>query len=171
MIDSEGRLFGRINLLDLGLVLVLALGILGFGLAKAGRAGINAKVKGTTPVEVDCFIRGSIADPAAMFKKGDKTFITLRNQPYSAVDVISVKSSRRTVTIPAPDGKGVLAVPDPSEPYSKDILVTIREVGAVTDDGVVFGDTKIKVGTPIELEGFKYRLKGSIIDVRTPELK
>jgi len=41
----------------------------------------------------------------------------------------------------------------------------------VTDDGLVLGDSKIKVGVPIELEGFKYRLKGSIIDVRTPQLK
>ncbi|MBM3266242.1 MAG: DUF4330 domain-containing protein [Candidatus Sericytochromatia bacterium] len=171
MIDAEGRLFGRINLLDLGLVVLLSLAILGFGLAKAGRAGLNAKIKGKTAVEVDCFIRGSIADPDSLFRKGDKTFITLRNVPYSAVEVVAIRSSKRTITVPTADGKAVVAVPDPSEPFSRDILVTIREQGAVTDDGVVFGDSKIKVGTPIELEGFKYRLKGSIVDVRTPDLK
>ncbi len=171
MIDTEGRLFGRINLLDLGLVVVLALAILGFGMAKAGRAGLNAKIKGKTSVEVDCFIRGSIADPDALFKTGGKTFITLRNVPYSAVEVVAVRSNKRTITVPTPDGKAVVAVPDPSEPFARDILLTIREQGAVTDDGVVFGDSKIKVGTPIELEGFKYRLKGSIVDVRTPDLK
>lgn len=171
MIDAEGRLFGRINLLDLGIVLVLVLAILGFGLARAGRAGINAKVKGQTPVEVDLFIRGSIQDPDSLIKKGDKTFITLRNVPYSAVSVVNVSHRRKTISVPAPDGKSVTALPDPSEPFGKDIVVTIREQGMVTDDGVVFGDSKIKVGTPIEIEGFKYRLKGSIVDVRTPELK
>ncbi len=171
MIDAEGRLFGRINLLDLGIVLVLALAILGFGLARSGRAGISAKVKGQTPVEVDLFIRGSIQDPDSLIKKGDKTFITLRNVPYSAVTVVAVTSRRRTLSFPSPDGKSVMALPDPSEPYGKDMLITIRQQGAVTDDGVVFGDSKIKVGTPIEIEGFKYRLKGSIVDVRTPELK
>lgn len=171
MIDAEGRLFGRINLLDLSILLVVALAILGFGLAKAGRAGINAKVTGNTPVEVDLFIRGSIQDPDSLIKKGEKTFITLRNVPYSAVTVVSVTSRRKTITVQAPDGKSVTALPDPSEPFGKDIVVTIREQGAVTDDGVVFGDSKIKVGTPIEIEGFKYRLKGSIVDVRTPELK
>lgn len=171
MIDSEGRLFGRINLLDLAVVFVLALAVLAFGLARAGRTGISAKVKGQTVVEVDCFIRGSILQPESLLKSGEKTFVTLRNVAYSAVAIKAVQFNRRMFTIPARDGISAIAVPDPSEPFSKDILVTLRESASITDDGVVFGDSKIKVGTPIEIEGFKYRLKGSIIDVRTPDLK
>ncbi|MBU6428968.1 MAG: DUF4330 family protein [Cyanobacteria bacterium REEB65] len=166
MIDSEGRLFGRINILDVVLVVVLA-GILGgFGLAKAGRAGIHAHVKGTAIAEVDCYIRGAIEDPASLIKPGDKTFVTLRNVPYSAVEVIAVKVSPKLVAVPQPDGS-LKAMPDPAEPLSQDVLVTIRDRAHLTDDGIVFGDSKVKVGTPIDLEGYRYRLHGAIVDVRT----
>lgn len=168
MIDSEGRLFGRVNLLDLGILLVLAVALVAFGLTRSGKAGIHAKVEGTTMAEIDCFIRGSIGDPAGLMKAGDKTFITLRNVPYSAVEVVKVTSKPKSISVPSADGKSVIALPDPAEPYGADMLVTIREKATVTDDGVVFGDSKVKIGTPIELEGFKYRLRGSIIDVRVP---
>ncbi|MBI6546393.1 MAG: DUF4330 domain-containing protein [Cyanobacteria bacterium NC_groundwater_1444_Ag_S-0.65um_54_12] len=166
IIDSEGRLFGRINIIDIGILLVLLLALLGAMLARAGYAGINAKVKGTAVVEVDCLIRGSLLRPADLFKAGDRTFITLRNVPYSSVAVVAIHSQSRMIAVPSPDGKAVTALPDPTEPYGKDLLVTIRERAALTDDGVVFGDSKVKVGVPIELEGFKYRLKGSIVDIR-----
>ena len=72
----------------------------------------------------------------------------------------------KSTAVPAPDGKSVLALPDPSEPFGKDLVVTIREKALRTEDGFVFGDSKVKVGTPIELEGFSYRLRGSIVDIR-----
>ena len=44
--------------------------------------------------------------------------------------------------------------------------MTLREKAQLTDDAIVLGGNKIKVGVPIDIEGFKYRLRGSIVDVR-----
>jgi hypothetical protein len=35
-----------------------------------------------------------------------------------------------------------------------------------TEDGIIWGGQKLKVGVPIDVEGFKYRLRGSVLDVR-----
>lgn len=163
MIDQQGRVFGRFNLIDLTVVLVAALFLLGVGLARSGHAGVNKQLRGEGTAEFDLFIRGGITDPA-IFKVGDKTFITIRNQPYAALTIRQVKVTPRTITMPAPGG--VRAYPDPSEPYSKDVLLTLREKAQLTDDAIVLGGNKIKVGVPIDIEGFKYRLRGSIVDVR-----
>ncbi|MEB3203621.1 MAG: DUF4330 domain-containing protein [Candidatus Sericytochromatia bacterium] len=165
MSDTAPR--SRLNLLDMTVFAVLATALVAFGAAKAGKTGIAAKVRGETTVEIDCFIRGAVSHPERLIKAGDKTFITLRNVPYSAVTVSSVQARPRGTAVPSADGRSVVALPDPSEPFGKDIVVTIREKAMLTEDGVVFGDSKVKVGTPIEIEGFAYRLRGSIIDVRT----
>ncbi|MEB3238101.1 MAG: DUF4330 domain-containing protein [Candidatus Sericytochromatia bacterium] len=164
---SENAPRTRLNPLDLTVLAVLFVALGAFGAAKAGKTGIAAKVRGETIVEIDCFIRGSVAHPERLLKPGDKTFITLRNVPYSAVMVSAVQARPKGTSVPSADGRRVVSLPDPSEPFGKDIVVTIREKAMLTDDGVVFGDSKVKVGTPIEIEGFAYRLRGSIVDVRT----
>lgn len=163
MIDQQGRLFGKVNLLDLMVVVVLVAFLVGAGLARAGKAGVNQQLKGEAMAEFDLFIRGGVADPA-IFKEGEKTFITIRNQPYAALTIRKVRVTPRTITMPVPGG--VKAYPDPSEPYSKDVLLTLREKAQITDDAIVLGGNKVKVGVPIDIEGFKYRLRGSIVDVR-----
>lgn len=163
MIDAQGKLFGRVNVLDLLLLVVVFVSALGLVLAKTGNAGVNQVLKGEGTAEIDLFFRGSIADPG-MFKVGESTFITIRNQPHASLKIVGVKVTPKMITVPAPGG--VKAYPDPSEPFGKDVVLTVREKAQFTDDAVIMGGQKIKVGTPIEVEGFKYRLRGSIVDVR-----
>lgn len=163
MIDQEGRLFGRVNLLDLMVLVVLVAFLVGAGLARAGKAGVNQQLRGEAMAEFDLFIRGSVTDPG-IFKEGEKTFVTIRNQPYAALTIRRVRVMPRTITVPVPGG--VKAYPDPSEPLGKDIVLTLREKAQLTDDAIVLGGNKIKVGVPIDIEGFKYRMRGSIVDVR-----
>lgn len=166
MIDAQGKLFGRVNVLDLMLLLVVFAAVLGVGLARTGNAGVNQVLKGEGTAEIDLFFRGSIADPG-MFKVGEKTFITIRNQPHASLSIVGVKVTPKMVTMPDPSG--VKAYPDPSEPFGKDVVLTVRQKAQFTDEAIIMGGQKIKVGVPIEVEGFKYRLRGSIVDVRVIE--
>jgi len=166
VIDAQGKLFGRINVLDLLLLVVVFVSALGLVLARTGNAGVNQVLKGEGTAEIDLFFRGSIADPG-MFKVGESTFITIRNQPHASLKIVGVKVTPKMVTMPVPGG--VKAYPDPSEPFGKDVVLTVREKAQFTEDAVIMGGQKIKVGVPIEVEGFKYRLRGSIVDVRVVE--
>ena len=163
MINQQGRLFGKINLIDLVVLLVVFLFMLGVGLARSGHAGIYKQIRGTGTADFDLLIRGPIEDPS-IFKVGDKPFITIRNQPYAPVLIKAVKVTPMTVTEPFKDG--VKAYPDPSDPLGKNVLITFEDHAQITDSAIVLGGNKIKIGLPIDIEGFKYRLRGTVVDIR-----
>lgn len=169
LINTTSRPGGRLNLIDVLVVLVVLLGLVGAGLARSGKAGIHQQLKGDVTCEFDLFIRGAVVDPG-IFKVGEKAFITLRNQPYAALTIRGVKWTPRSIGVAGPDGV-LKAVADPAEPFAKDMVLTMRETAQLTEDAVVLGGNKIKVGVPIDLEGFRYRLRGSIIDVRILDQK
>ena len=45
----------------------------------------------------------------------------------------------------------------------------MKDDAIITDDGAVIGGNKIKIGLPIIMEGFKYRINGVVSDVRVKE--
>ncbi|MBK7836875.1 MAG: DUF4330 family protein [Candidatus Obscuribacter sp.] len=43
--------------------------------------------------------------------------------------------------------------------------MTVQDESEQTDDGYVIRGNKIKVGNQIELESFKYRVQGVVVDI------
>lgn len=171
ILDSKGRLFGKVSILDVGAALVILLVIIGiffFPSTTGSVAQINVTTK---PVEVDLLVRGlSVRDPNALiqqFQEHKKTNIIIRNQPYGQVDIKSVQQLPQTLAVPQPDGT-VKELPDPRTrtSFSTDMLMTLVGQGRITEDGPVLGNNKIKIGTPVELEGMDYNFRASVIEVR-----
>ncbi|WP_218081647.1 DUF4330 domain-containing protein [Anthocerotibacter panamensis] len=166
MIDEQGKLWGRINVIDLAALVLLLLVAVGF----FGLRGVQNSTAQTTqnkPVflEFQMLVRGlSIADPEQLLKAGDRPRIIIRNQPAGQVLLAQVKVLPNTLPVGLPNGK-INYVPDINSPYSRDILMTLRAEAQMTDDGAVVGGTKLKVATPIELETARYDIKGSVIGI------
>lgn len=174
LLDSKGRLFGKLSILDLGALVVIGLVLFGI-FFYPGTSGSVAQVGvATKPVEVDVIVRGlSVRSPDALieeFRKSQKTNIIIRNQPYGTVKVKSVEPLERPVLVPQPNGT-IKALSDPREDsrFSLDMLMTLTGNAQITDNGVVLGNSKLKIGTPVELEGFSYNFNGSVIEVRVPQ--
>lgn len=174
ILDSKGRLFGRISILDLGAALVIAFTIAGIFLVPGDSgsvAQIGADIK---PVEVDLMVRGlTVADPDALFqsiKEEGKTEIIIRNQTYGEVDVKDVKRLPRSVAVAQPDGS-VQPFPDPRPEldFTIDMMITLEGDAQVSGDAVVFGNNKMKIGNPVSIEGLIYRINTSIVGVRVLE--
>jgi hypothetical protein len=171
ILDSKGRLFGKINLLDLGAALVILLVIVGIFIFP-GTSGSVAQVGAkTVPIEVDLVVRGlNIRDPEQLFKQGfkngGKTNVIIRNQPYGQIGIKSIQELDRMLTIPQPDGS-VKELPDPRKNnFSTDFILTLQDKATVTKDGPVLGNNKVKIGMTFELEGFNYNFNASVIDIR-----
>ena len=171
ILDSKGRLFGKINLLDLGAALVILLVIVGifiFPGTSGSVAQVGAKI---VPIEVDLLVRGlNVRDPQQLLKegftKGGKTNVIIRNQPYGQIGIKSVQQLDRMLTIGQPDGS-VKELPDPRKNnFSTDFILTLEGKATVTKDGPVLGNSKVKIGMPFELEGFNYNFNASVIDIR-----
>lgn len=169
ILDSQGRLFGKVSILDLGAALVIFLVVVGiFFFPGTSGAQIGATTK---PVEIDVVVRGlSVRDPQQLFeqglKPGGKTNVIIRNQPHGQIDVKSVQQLPRTTLVPQPDGS-VKDLPDPrANQYAMDMLVTLAGKAQITKNGPVIGNSKLKIGVPVELEGFNYDFNTSVIDIR-----
>ena len=171
ILDSKGRLFGKINLLDLGALIVIMLVIGGIFLFPGTTGSVAQVGTKTVPIEVDLLVRGlNVLEPQRLYnedlKKGGKTKVIIRNQPYGKIDIKSIQELPRTVVATQPDGS-VREVKDPRENnFSKDMLLTLEGKATITENGPVLGNSKVKIGMPFELEGFNYNFKGSVIDIR-----
>lgn len=157
----------KISLLDWIIILAVLLGITGFLLVKTGKHQTSSKIiEKRSSIEFDAsFMAQAVTSKEPLFKIGDDAFITLRNVPYTKLSITNVQKNRwKTAVYDKADN--VLAVDDPSRPNLYTFIVTLKDNALITKDGAVIGGNKIKVGLPIVIEGFKYRLKGIVSDVR-----
>lgn len=142
--------------------------IVGFITFKGYRQTADKKIEATSNITFKVYMRGvTISGDEIPIKTGDKTFISIRNVPYSDLDIIDVKVDRRKIVLQTPSTKKVvIVVEDPSQPDLFDIVVTLTDKAKITKDGAVVGGNKIKVGLPITLEGANYRFTGSVSDIQ-----
>lgn len=166
VLNGELKLFGRFNAFDFVCLLVLLLAGGGFLLAKAGHAGVNKAIHGTARIDIDIYFVGIKTKDPDLFKAGETSALTIRNQPvYPPMTIVKVEHWPKKVAFLAPDGKKALALPDPSQPLANDFLVTVSDTADITDDGYVVRGNKLKVGNQVELESFKYRVQGVVVDI------
>jgi len=155
----------RFGLIDLIIIIgVLAALIVGYCTVKHFRQTADKQIETTSPIVFQVFIRGvTVTGQEFPIKANEKAFITIRNVPYTELDVIEVSSQPRKIL--SPTAKSVL-VNDPSQPNLYDAVVTIKDVAKITKDGAVVGGNKIKIGLPIILEGETYKFSGTLSDIR-----
>lgn len=154
----------RIGLVDfviiIGVIIALFVGVY---TAKHFRQTADKQIEATSDITFQVFLRGvTVTGEEFPIVNGGKTFITIRNVPYTELKVLDVKSEPRKTFAPA--SKTVVA--DPSQPAMYDAIVTITDVAKITKDGAVVGGNKIKMGLPVVLEGETYKFGGTISDVR-----
>jgi Domain of unknown function (DUF4330) len=170
ILDQQGRLFGKISILDVGAIAVVAITLIGLFLVPSNTGNSIAQIvtAETKPVEVEIMIRGlTVTEPNNLIKVGDKPNIIIRNQPRGQVTVKAVKVLIPKIPVPKLDGT-VSVVPDPrlEETYSRDFAITLGANAKITNDGVILESEKVKIGTPIEIETAKYIMRGSAMAVR-----
>src|SRR5687767_7620746 len=122
LIDSKGRLFGLVNIIDLSVIIVVLAMAFGFVWVRNTKGVLRQMVKATGPTEVTVVIRGARLQDRSLIKTGDKVFITIRNQPYAPVEVVKVSSDRRKMALMSPKGQ-VQTIDDPTDPLATDLLV------------------------------------------------
>jgi len=175
IIDSKGRLFGKLSLIDLaaaGVILLVIIGVFFFpGTPVTNSLVAQTKLK---PVEVQILIRGlGVANLDSLleeFEREKQADIVIRNQPAGKVDIIASKLLPRTTAVPQPDGT-VKALPDPRPEITmiRDMLMTLGGKAEVTSNGIVLGGSKkIKIGSSIQLQGDVYDFNGTIVAI-TPK--
>ncbi|MCQ2739190.1 MAG: DUF4330 domain-containing protein [bacterium] len=144
-----------------GVIIAMFVGIY---TAKHFRQTADKQIEATSPIMFQVFLRGvTVTGEDFPIKINEKTFITIRNVPYTELEVTDVKSEPRKTYSPSAKA---LAVTDPGQPALFDAVVTIKDTAKITKDGAVVGGNKIKIGLPVTLEGERYKFNGTLSDVR-----
>lgn len=166
IVDSQGRLFGKISILDVGAALVILLVVVGI-FVYPGPTGAGAQ-GARQPVEVDVVVRGlSATNPKSFIKVGDTTNILVRKQPSGSVKLKELRFLPRTVATPQPDGTlKVFPDPRPELALTNDMLMTLTNEVPIVDGTPVLGGEKVKVGTTIELDGPTYTFGTTVVAIR-----
>ena len=141
--------------------------IVGFFTFKNFRQTASNQIEATSKISFQVFIRGvTLTGNAIPLQAKDKTFISIRNVPYSDLDIVAVKAERKKVVLPVLNSKKVMVVEDVSQANMYDITVTLTDTAKITKDGAVVGGNKIKMGLPITLEGKDYKFNGTVSDLK-----
>lgn len=95
-----------------------------------------------------------------------RTSIVIRNQPAGSVELVEIQDISSTVTTLLPDGR-ILEAPDPNR-VRQGILearFVLQGNASVSGSGIVMAGTNLKIGSPVELEGPRYRVNGTVSGV------
>ena len=152
-------------LIVLGVIIALIVGVM---TTKHFRQTADKQIEATSPITFQVFLRGvTVTGEDFPIKANDKTFITIRNVPYTELNVLDVSSDvRKTAVASSKAVEQYILVKDPTQPAIYDAVVTITDTAKITKDGAVVGGNKIKMGLPVTLEGGSYKFNGTISDVR-----
>ncbi|MBO5435773.1 DUF4330 domain-containing protein [bacterium] len=165
------NIFKSLRIVDYIIIvgLILAVGV-GYFTLKGTRQTASRSIEATSKISFDVVIRGiTFTGEELPLKNNEKTFISIRNVPYSDLIITDVKSDRRKTVLPTfntKDTKTVLVVDDVSLPNVYDAVVTLTDTAKITKDGAIVGGNKIKIGLPITLEGKDYRLNGTVSNIK-----
>ena len=167
--DKLKELVKKIRIVDFIIVaLVIVALVVGFFTYKGFRQTADKQIEATSNIVFKVYMRGvTFSGKDIPIKKGEKTFISIRNVPYSDLDILDVKADRRKIVLPTLNSKKVvIVVEDVSQPDLYDVVVTLTDKAKITKDGAVVGGNKVKLGLPITLEGADYRFTGSVSDIK-----
>lgn len=159
----------KIKVLDILIILaVIATLSVGFLTYKHFRQTASKQIESTSKIAFQVYLRGvTITGTENPIKVNEKTFISIRNVPYTELKVINTDIKTKKTVVPMPSGPQPFAVIDDfSQMYMYDIIVTVEDTAQITKDGAVVGGNKIKIGLPITLEGKDYKFNGSVSNVQ-----
>lgn len=155
----------KISIIDLIIVIGVLIALLvGLCTIKHFRQTADKQIEATSPITFQIFLRGvTFTGDEFPIKINEKTFITIRNVPYTELTVSDVSSQTRKTLSPTAKSQ---IVDDPAQLALYDAIVTVNDTAKITKDGAVVGGNKLKMGLPVTLEGEKYRFNGTISDIR-----
>lgn len=158
------KIKGKINSIDLLLLISVIFCLTGYLLARAEKIPLNKVILDKEKIAIEVLIPEVYTNKDSFFKIGEKAAITIRNRAYTKLSIIGYKEKPKQVLITQPTGNYKI-IDDPTKENFKDYIVTLSDTALKTSDGYVVGGNKIKVGNLLELEGFNYRLNGKIIGI------
>ncbi len=155
LIDSKGKVFGLINIIDLLVILLIV--------AVVGRFTLKQKQKSagavTTNIEVVLHVKEVRDATTNVVKVGDIVKETKSNAVLGKVMNVEIKPSDTLVE--TADGR-IVVYPNP---VYKDMLITLVGSGSAGENAIVLGSNEIRVGTSLQLKTNMYSVTTTVMSI------
>ncbi len=162
IIDNKGKLFGKVNVIDLAIVLIIIL-VAGVGYTMFFAGGKN--VDNTNKiVEYDIEITLKTKEYADVIKVGDSIRDSVKGNYLGKVVDVQVLPATK-VTEDLENGKFIQA----EVPNRYDIVLSLEANGTVTSSNITAEGSEIAVGKRMYIKGKGYASEGYILAIRYEE--
>lgn len=158
LIDSKGKLFGKINIIDLLLVLLICVLIAG-GVYKFNSIR-NISNKDQNQINVAIEFEDEKKGFVDAVKEGDVLFDSVRGTEFGKVISKTVKPHRELVV--NKDG----TVEYKEIPGSFDGEIAIEAMAIIDDDGILVGTKPTYIGSEIRLKSTLYVFNCKVADIK-----
>lgn len=158
LIDGKGRLFGKINIVDLLIVLLILSIAAGAYVVFFG--GSDKQVVETSKVVYDFEITNVNKDFVNAITPGDPIRDNVRGDELGTV-VSKVSRKATMLNEDLINGRYVIAeVPD-----AYDVVITIEGKANITSANIIVGGAEVKVGKKFSIKGKGYANQGFVINM------
>ena len=103
----------------------------------------------------------------AAVRKEKSVSMVIRNQPAGRLQLLDVDDITRPLLDLLPDGT-IVEASDPTAGRPIHARFQLQAEAETSSSGVVVAGTKLKIGTPVELEGRLYRVSGVVSGLDLP---
>lgn len=161
IIDNKGRLFGKFNILDLGIIImILALGLASFYKFKTNNTAALIKTK---PVDIRVIVREREEISLGKIKVGD----ILKEYDSGIIlgEIKSIDIKPATVEVKTADGEIKLA----EIPERYDYYINIAANATITENAIVSGNKELRIGSKLVLRTQTYALASYILEINERE--
>lgn len=158
IIDNKGRLFGKINIIDLLVVLLIA--------AVVARFAISTRNKPTSietkTIQAMFLVKDVREATSSVIKVGDVVREVKTNVVLGEVTDVRVEPSQ--VFVDTADGRVVAA----THPVFNDVYITVEGKGTASSNAVVIGNSEIRIGTSLVLTTNIYSVTSTVVGIQVP---
>lgn len=158
-IDDKGRIGGKVNIIDLFIV-VLVLAVVGrVAYARLSPAGWREVEQKFQPINVTIVVAAARDATVNAIQVGDNVVDTKTNLPLGVIIAKRVEPAQ--VVKELTDG----TVIESTSTIRKDIWVTIQGRGRVSPNNIYLGDREIKIGTTVYFKSALYGVYGMVMGI------
>lgn len=160
--DEKGRLFGKVNLFDLLVLLALIAVVAAVGMKLVSARNEAQLAKSTKTYVVTVKVPG--AEPTLVDAFGRDNRIYYDTIGYVNATIEAVRAEPASVTLPNAEGQAVLS----QDPYLVDVYVDPKVEDISGDQLLKIATTAVQVGSELYLKTFYGFGKGIVVAITEP---
>lgn len=159
-IDDKGRLWGRINLIDLALIVIVIAALIFAGMKFLGRGDIPSIVSERQEVTFTIYTNAIFPFVKEQIREGDEVRLVSNNEVLGKIEKLEIKSG--TGLVSTADGRWI----ESDIPNKYQINIVIKGKAVKSGEYLSIGGTQLLAGSEVAVKGPKFTIKGLISDVK-----